>query len=225
MLRKGRFNLVPLRIHMAQKPSFHLAPVLCLRPFSSMRSRVERNDSLADSKFLASDHMVLFTVKPCISQNTVYRHVTRCSFKQRSPQHAFVRRASINVRRQNEMRIGIARNREFCPVSLFTAFVLYARQVVPAGVAFFQASRIKRYAQAVLEVTPANTRSPGLHQEAHQSACPLVVRRDTKSNNVEHGITLANSRHRGSLEGIVSHRENLFSTGRAIPAGQKVEAP
>lgn len=151
MLRECRFGLRALSVLSLQKPSFHLASIFRLRPFAAVRSRIEFDDRLSHVQFLARELMIVFTVKSRIAQAGIDSDVARGFFQQRLPQNAVVAWPTCDSGGKDQMRGGVAADRQFGPEALAARLFAYARLVVLAGVTFFKTGGINGRAQRFIK--------------------------------------------------------------------------
>lgn len=151
MLRECRFDLRALSVFPPKKSALHLASIFRLRPFAAVCSRIEFDDRLSHVQVLARELMVVFTVKSSIAQAGIDSGVARGFFQQRFPQNAIIAWPPCDSGSQDQMRGGVAADRQFGPEALAARLFAYARLVMFAGVTFFKAGGINGGAQRFIK--------------------------------------------------------------------------
>ncbi len=210
-------------IDMHKEPAFHLAPILSQRPLAAVGARIKRDDCQSHVQVTARQRMIVFAIKASIGERCVDWEMSRRSFQQRFPQHTFIRWPTTRSRREDEVRMRVAGNRQLRPETLLEVLILRPSQVMPARMAFFKAGRINRNTQSILEATLLYMPEPVSRREARRNAYRCAARFGRGWSSVEYGADRANSRRQGSPLRTQRGRGNRSSIVLEVPAMRKVE--
>ena len=139
--RNHALGLDPLAVFDFGEEPVHMPAVLALGP-TPMPAPVDLNDAAADAQHLAGQNVVVFRVVGGVRQKSVDANPPASPAQDRAQQGSVVARPLAHHRVNQQVRRGVASQRQLGPARKKVAFLPYFVGVMRRAVSCFQSGRV-----------------------------------------------------------------------------------